>query len=154
LRYLNTELEEDSTMKKSLWTVIASLGVLACVAVSPAHAQFQPQTNPAGRPAVSPFLNLLRGGNPAVNYYGLVRPQLQTQATLQQLQQQLALNQLGLNTAENQPDLTTGHAARFGNFSHYYGGVNQAPLTVPPLGVRPITTPALGTNPLGARRGF
>jgi hypothetical protein len=30
----------------------------------------------AGRPALSPYLNLANNGDPAINYYGLVRPQI------------------------------------------------------------------------------
>ena len=52
--------------------------LLACVS-TPARAQFQlgqRPTTPFGRPAVSPFVNLFRGGaGPGINYYGIVRPQ-------------------------------------------------------------------------------
>src|SRR4051812_18227610 len=47
---------------------------------------------PSG-PTVSPYLNLLRPGNsPALNYYGLVRPQFQTNADLLGLQQRMNLS--------------------------------------------------------------
>ena len=46
-------------------------------------------TNPnSGRPVVSPYLNLLNGNFPALNYYGGVRPLLQNQNNLAQQQQQ------------------------------------------------------------------
>jgi hypothetical protein len=55
-----------------------------------AQAQYlQPETAPYGGQTYVPYLNMLRGGNPAVNYFGLVRPQLQTQATFQQLQSEI-----------------------------------------------------------------
>jgi hypothetical protein len=39
---------------------------------------------PPAPPTVSPYLNLLRGGAPAgVNYYGLVRPQMYFQNSIQ-----------------------------------------------------------------------
>src|SRR5262245_28146673 len=34
-----------------------------------------PTVNPVGRPGLSPYLNLLRGGNPAANYYLGVVPE-------------------------------------------------------------------------------
>ncbi len=43
-------------------------------------ARIQPGFGPAtsySPPAVSPYLNLLNRGNPAVNYYGIVRQQIQ-----------------------------------------------------------------------------
>jgi hypothetical protein len=62
------------------------------------------------RPTVSPYLNLLRGNNPAyLNYYGLVQPQLQAQQQLASLQQQV----LGL---QNTP-------------SSYYGGTGNELIT-------------------------
>src|SRR5262245_31778220 len=52
-----------------------------------AQAQFQrvgtrPQAGPLYRPPLSPYLNLARGGNPAINYYGLVRPIVDANASL------------------------------------------------------------------------
>jgi hypothetical protein len=44
----------------------------------------------SGRPAVSPYLNLLNGNYPALNYYGGVRPLLQNQNAMQQMQQPMA----------------------------------------------------------------
>lgn len=37
----------------------------------------RPITNPYQKPTLSPYLNLFQGGNPAINYFGLVRPQEQ-----------------------------------------------------------------------------
>jgi len=78
---------------------------------------------------VSPFLNLNRGGtNPAINYYNLVRPQIDTARDLQGLQseydamkamslvqqQQTQLNREG-------PDQNiTGHPVRFYSLSPYF----------------------------------
>src|SRR5947207_10664448 len=48
-----------------------------------AQAQFRP-------PPVSPYLNLARRDiNPAINYYGLVRPQFELRNTLQQFGNQI-----------------------------------------------------------------
>lgn len=71
-------------------------------------------------PSVSPFLR--QGGLNALNYYNLVRPQIEARQGLQSLQTQLT----------NQQDLTqqvlgadpnvraTGFRPRFFNYSHYY----------------------------------
>src|SRR5688500_1448403 len=54
--------------------VLASVGGRAC-------AQPAPGVGAPPRPVVSPYLNLARRDvNPAVNYYGIVRPQLATSA--------------------------------------------------------------------------
>jgi hypothetical protein len=89
-------------------------------------AQFPPPGPPgppANPPTVSPYLNLARRGTPtAINYYGLVRPQLAFQNAIGGLQQQMANNQLGLNQATDQgmglP--TTGHVAVFMNTGGYF----------------------------------
>jgi hypothetical protein len=70
-------------------------GMVAAVALWAAadRAAAQPPSPPrlgaaVPPPGASPYLNLLRGGNPAVNYYGLVRPQQYFQGALQNLQAQ------------------------------------------------------------------
>src|SRR6476661_2750052 len=45
---------------------------------------YRPGYQPAVQP-VSPFLNLANGGNPAVNYYGIVQPQIDFRNQLTQL---------------------------------------------------------------------
>src|SRR5437588_443441 len=63
-------------MKRCLLAGVVALSWLAAAVGPRAEAQFAgpPQVNPFGRPAVSPYLNLQRGGiNPGVNYYGLRR---------------------------------------------------------------------------------
>ena len=113
-------------MKRLMGVAVVALMVLGSCA-GRAAAQFgsplgQPPQNPLGTPSFSPFLNLGRGGNPAMNFYGLVRPQLQTQQSLQQLQQQQALLQTGLlgaQTATALP-LTSGHETYFVNYSHFF----------------------------------
>ena len=75
---------------------------------------------PAGRPGFSPYLNLLRQGNPAyLNYYGLVRPQMQNQEAFGSLQGQIQANSTSLARIASEgsgglPD--TGKS--FGYFNH------------------------------------
>lgn len=75
------------------------------------------------RPAISPYLNLSRGGNPAVNYYGLVRPQLD-QATaidvLRSNQNRLQRDVYGYSQEQAQQILTTGHASGYLNHLRYF----------------------------------
>src|SRR5260370_106487 len=110
-------------------------------------------------PTVSPYLNLLRTGNsPAFNYYGLGRPQFQTNAGLQGLQVQLDLTQgrplLGSDQADDV--LITGHAAVFMNYGRYFqssNGAGQPARITSPLATRPTAAPVSTNRPpnLGVR---
>lgn len=84
-----------------------------------------------GRPTVSPYLNLLRGGSAPLNYYNLVRPQVeqyrgfQTQGyEIGQLNREVAEQGKTLNKALRQeaPVRVTGHPSTFFDYSHYYSG--------------------------------
>jgi hypothetical protein len=123
-------------------TLAIGLGVLA--SAGQAQAQYglpgMPQ-NPYVRPPISPYLNLNRGGNPAINYFGLVQPQLQTTEQLQMLQmQQTQMAQLGFGGTDPNaaaPGITaSGHHANFFNYGHYFGP--------PGGGVRPAVPMAAG----------
>jgi hypothetical protein len=116
-------------VKSFLYGAVLTASVLA--GVTPAGAQQlgapgnfgQPPANPFGNPAISPFLNLNRGGNPAINYFGIVQPQLQTSQSLQQLQQgQMSLEQNAMygQTGTGAFGSMTGHPAVFMNTLHYY----------------------------------
>jgi hypothetical protein len=107
--------------RRWLWSLIAM--VAAGWAGDQAQAQFRgigrPPANPFGRPAISPYLNLNRGGVPAINYFNLVRPQQDAFAAIQGLeygQEQLQQFQYGAQS----PFVGTGHATSFFNYSHYY----------------------------------
>jgi|GEM_PF-2454305 len=79
----------------------------------------RPSTNPYNTPSVSPYLNMTRGGNAAVNYYDLVRPQQNTSNAIQRLQQQQSQGALQGPSA-NAALGFTGHPATFMNYSHFY----------------------------------
>ena len=134
-----------------------SLALLLSGVLSPAHAQApypQPGIGPVNRPAYSPYLNLLRAGNPTyANYYGLVRPELDLRAAATSLQQQVTANQQGItNLQSTSGPLTTGHATRFLNTAGYFlnrggqggGGqgsrVGQAIASTPSGSSRPTVT--------------
>jgi hypothetical protein len=133
-------------------TLAAASAAVWLTLTAPAWAQpgyVRPQTNPYGQPIVSPYVNLNRGfGNAGINYFGIVRPQLQAQQAFQQLQQQQAyLDQAvaaGITGVDpNQPG--TGHGTRFFNYSHYFS--NQGSRAVPPPfgGLPPAAAPLFNT---------
>lgn len=91
------------------------------LAAGPASAQFDRnylanRNYLTNRPAFSPYLNLLRPGvNPAINYFGLVRPQQEFRSGINNVQSELQ----GVGTAVNRLSYLdnsvreTGHAAGF-----------------------------------------
>lgn len=113
-----------------------AVGVAAVVAFAAAGsgtASAQPYGGGGGGgggngPVSSPYLNLLRGSNPAyLNYYGLVRPEQQSRAQGNQLQQQQ--QQLGTvsgsvvslqQASRGGADLQTGHAFGFQTHRSYF----------------------------------
>jgi hypothetical protein len=90
--------------------------------------------NPYGQPQLSPYLNLLRGGNPAANYYLGVLPEVDRRANTAVFG--AAINDLerrSLAAAAVEPNLdepitTSGHPTAFMNTATYFGGLN-APRT-------------------------
>jgi hypothetical protein len=100
--------------------LLALAGLLGAAHSAPAQ---YPYNNPYNRPYVSPYINLLRAGSsPGVNYYGIVRPEVEFRSGINQLQQQTQLNQqliTGL-TGANPGPLTTGHPVGFQNHLTYF----------------------------------
>src|SRR5262249_10483647 len=82
------------------------------VLAAPSYAQY--------RPVVSPYLNLARTGDPAVNYYGLVRPQIAFNRAIQNINNDI-------NYIESNPNLPvqTGHAAGFMTQGRYFMTTNR-----------------------------
>jgi hypothetical protein len=143
-------------MRSLALTGIVALGVLASVMAGSAPAQAYPSYGPVygpgygsygrSRPALSPFLDLTRGGNPAANYYLGVVPETARRANMAVLNS--AVNDLE-RRVENPPaapavvdDLLgglangglppTGHAASFGNYGTYYNVAGTAALPTRP----------------------
>jgi hypothetical protein len=102
----------------SAFAVVVSLSM----GMGELHAQPVPGIGPIGpSPAFSPYLNLLRnnGTSSTLNYFGLVRPQQQTnQAILglgyDQMQQRQANDQSGAGLS------ATGHPTQFLNYGGYF----------------------------------
>jgi hypothetical protein len=133
-------------MRRIILAAIAAVGLLASVAADWAAAQYSQFYAPAYRPggafgsygragpALSPYLNLTRGGNPAANYFLGVLPELNNRATRAELgtlindldrkveapaQQPLPSDDvLGALTGGGLPP--TGHPTVFGNYGTYY----------------------------------
>jgi hypothetical protein len=127
---------------------IVVLGLLFHAAASPVRAQVN---TPWGypRPVVSPYINLFRGGvNPAINYYGIVRPEVDFRRSIGGLQQQLIAQQQAAAAPEEYGVLpATGHLPTFRNYAHYFAdrtGQSTAIAPRPPGGAvpRPAPTPA------------
>lgn len=93
-----------------------------------AQAPMAPQapTRPYSPPVFSPYLNLLNRGNPAINYYGIVRPEVQDQQQLQTLQFGLARTNAEIEATTATPGLlpTTGHTVGFMTQARYFNTVN------------------------------
>jgi hypothetical protein len=103
--------------------VLPLAALAAALAVGPAHGQtyVRPPTAPSTQPAVSPYLNLLHRGNPAVNYYGIVRPQEQTTTALQQLTEYETAQLAPEGNPTAIPD--TGRGSRFMTYGRYFNNV-------------------------------
>jgi hypothetical protein len=120
------------------------LGSVFLVAPGAALAQV-----PITRPTVSPYLNLLQGGQPpGVNYYGIVRPELDFRSSIQKLQQQNQTNQQALADLQNPTVLpATGHFTGFMTQGPYFQS-----FTGGPVGIAAGT--AVGTGTPGVAASF
>ena len=122
------------SLGKAIRAVVFGSG-LFLVSVKPAQGQYFHTYSPpltdrysspyANRPAaVTPYINLI-GRNPVINYFGVVRPELEARKI--QAQQYQAIQTLGRQLAGAEPKTAdvwslpkTGHTSYFMNFSHYY----------------------------------
>lgn len=110
-------------MKRISWpAALAALGlVLASDALATAQGTY---INPVNRPAVSPYINLLRRGNSAgVNYFGLVRPEVDAQANFANQQAMINSNQTAIGNLQNAQaggPLVTGGYAGFQTHLSYF----------------------------------
>ena len=131
-------------MERYAWAAILVLTASGLDSV-----QAQPGFPYTPPPAFSPYLNMNRNASPLINYYGVVRPQLDTAKNMTQLEQQLQF-ELGHN-AQATPNrdvaaqgTVTGHPITFMNTSHYFpmlgspAGGNGGNLGTPRTGVPPV----------------
>jgi hypothetical protein len=118
---------------------VFSSGLLASllfVCLSPVEVRAQGR-----KPPVSPYLNLARRDvNPAINYYGLVRPQLEFRNAIQRLDNQLTADQQGVPGSDFSADVpVTGQRAQFQTQNKYFfnAGAGVAGLPGTTRGIRP-----------------
>ena len=123
---------------------VATVFAVAVVVLGAGRAQAQAPPPPG----YSPYLNLARPGNAGINYYGLVRPQMEVRNDLLQLQRNTTRLQTDLTQATG-ADLATGHPAGYMYFGGFYPGLGRGgiparsiPATSPPA--RPPVTSVPG----------
>lgn len=113
--------------------------LLFAFCAAPALAQY-PGSSPYFRPGygyqpaptISPYLDIVRGGNPAINYYLGTRPEFERRANAQrfgaaidELEQRRNMPLADLD--EDFPSVgPTGHVAQFANFTPYFNMGNAA----------------------------
>jgi len=140
-------------MRREGFLMLAAAGLLGVGAAGQARAQAPLRPGgiaPVTTPAYSPYLNLLRPGNPVYqNYYGLVRPEQEFRGNIQALQRQEAVTQEAVAGAEGASALPpTGHQTSFLNNGGYFlnnrGGGTPA---------QRQPTASLGAAPKAAPRG-
>ncbi|MCI0682574.1 MAG: hypothetical protein L0Y71_10755 [Gemmataceae bacterium] len=127
---------------------LLTVGMVPCV-VPPLRAQ-GPGFNPSARPTFSPWLNLnRRGTSSAVNYFGIIRPQVNFSNSIQQLQQETAAIEQQQATTAGSELPATGHVAGFLNHNKYFmnrGGATAA-------GDRFVPNPSASVQRPPVRRG-
>jgi len=124
-------------MNRLLIGSLAALGLLAIPAAQPAQAQNFSRPgyyNPANSPRLSPYLDIVRGGNPAINYFLGTLPEIErrrTQALYGSAIRDLQGQVNGLEAGEDflTPLAGTGHVAVFNNLGGYFppNGRQQTP---------------------------
>ncbi len=157
-------------MRRFTLSSCAAMLALAAGWTSTARAQItypvQPQYGPGYQTMLSPYLNMLRGGDPAANYFLGVLPEFQRRENRNQFRSQI--NQLQVLTAPLRNPLEepleeglrtfmpSGHATAFGYVGTYFGGTAATPLgAMRGAATRPGGTgaPTRGYQPLGGPSG-
>lgn len=112
-------------MNRAGLRVFVGVVTVAVLGVSGAGAQPPVPGGSGGyqRPTVSPYLNLLRGGSPTLNYFGIVRPEVQFGQAIGGLQNSVTANQQAIGGLENEVEGVpiTGHPTQFLNYGGYFG---------------------------------
>lgn len=125
-------------MKSLLKIAAAVSGVLLLSAAANAQAPGRPPAMGVQRPVVSPYLNLLNTGDPGINYFGLVRPQVAFRGAIRSLEGEV--QQLE-NRDPRDATFQTGHASSFQTQSRFFmtngsratgGGGGSANFGAPP----------------------
>jgi hypothetical protein len=128
-------------MKRSIFASLAIAGALSLAITGPVHAQYpgSPVNNgpfggaglgggaPYGRPQLTPYLNLLRGGSPAANYYLGVVPERERRANaamfggaISDLEWRTRYGAGGGDLDLGEPITSSGHPTAFLNTGSYF----------------------------------
>ena len=111
-------------MMRRVLVAAVSCGLLIVMSSDAAHAQSPPRAS--DRPTVSPYLDLLRGGDTAFNYHRRVKPEMEWRSATSQNRQSIGQLQQDQTRGESASKLSgTGHASQFQNFSHFYPSRNR-----------------------------
>jgi hypothetical protein len=132
--------------KPGLTVLLGSLVFLAGERLEAQYGGGVYQPNPLVRPAVSPYINLLRtGSSPGINYYGIVRPEVAFANSIYKLQgDQNALSGQGPDLASYTALPPTGHAAGFQTQGRYFMRVAAGPVSPSGAASRGNTRPPAG----------
>src|SRR5262245_54180618 len=99
-------------------TLVLTLAAVALAVAMDTRAAAQLRPGPSGPtpgPVVSPYLNLRNNRtDPAISYFGIVRPQMAFRSAISGLQQEIN-QQAAADLTEIQPSRATGHAVYFNN---------------------------------------
>jgi hypothetical protein len=135
-------------MKRLLMVSVAAIGCLVGVMAGEAGAQYfnptfrqTPGLFPYGRPGLSPYLDIIRGGNPAINYYLGTLPEFDRRANaiqfggaISDLERRTALNSAMID--EEAGLAPTGHPVYFMNYGSFYNlGPTRGATTLAPTGI-------------------
>jgi len=125
-------------MQRTFILSLLSAALIPGLASAQYFQQRQP-FNPYAQPAISPYLDIVRGGNPAINYYNGTLTEIDRRNNaIQQQFMQSQVNQLQQQTTllEEQdfiPALSqTGHAAGFQVYGGYFTFQNPPRSILPP----------------------
>jgi hypothetical protein len=140
---------------------IVTTAVIGLLALSAGRLGAQnPVVRPPGvlPPVYSPYLNLLRNNQPAyVNYYGLVRPEVDFRNSIVGLQQGVAANAVGVSNLDAATGLPlTGHPTSFMNTSHYFlnrGGQGTSSAAAPGAAINRAGAAAAAASGAAINRG-
>ena len=111
---------------RSIACSVAAL-ILALAASYPLQAQYRPAYPPGGyspygggRPTFSPYMNIIGRGNPAINYYGITRPQQDLRNALYGAGGGVGAGFPGEDLTDPELRRGTGFVATFNNLTHFY----------------------------------
>jgi hypothetical protein len=143
-------------MTRFILSLSAAGFVWLAAAVAPASAQFAypirpPQYGPYYQTQLSPWLNMLRGGDPAANYYAGVNPEFQRRQdrnaiynSLQNIGMQIPPPPGITNRELDLPLASTGHVTAFNYTGTYFGGNAATRSLSNPFPSRRGPTPGVG----------